>query len=384
MRIGGFAPEVVDAVLEPIVGMENPYRFRNKEQVPVGKGRDGKPVTGFYAGRTHDIVPMTECYIGAAENQQILSTILTWMKRYDVPPYDEKTHEGLIRHILLRSGVYSREIMVCIIAAAEKLPHEAQLIEALCVLPDMTSISLNTNTARNNVILGKTIRTLWGSDTIEDSLHELTVTKDGFTPSGRQVLFRISPLSFYQVNPRQTEKLYSIALDYASLTGTETVLDLYCGIGTISLFMAPHAKSVFGVEIVPDAIRDARKNTERNNIGNVIFENGQAEEVLPAYFARRRQSGNADPVDVIVVDPPRKGLDDVTIATMLKLRPKKIVYVSCDPATLARDLKKLCGTPGSLPDADILPAAYELKRVRPVDQFGHSVHVETVVLLSQT
>ena len=427
IRIGGFDADTVDAVMSPIVGMDDPFHYRNKEQVPIGTDKDGNPVCGFYAGRTHDIIPMTDCEIGAEDNRKILEAILDYMKLYEVSSYDEKTGEGLLRHVLIRNGIYSRETMVVLVVNGTKLPEEDKLVELLRVIPGVSSIILNTNTAQTNVVLGKKLRTLWGEDSIEDSLHVLEVKEEpeqtdgqaalsaaagisaddgaetsennkserskdkesklqetaeelqnevhgprlSFLPTGKQILFRISPLSFYQVNPKQTEKLYSIALSYAGLTGSEYVLDLYCGIGTISLFMAQKAREVYGIEVVPEAVRDAKINAESNGIENVLFEPGRAEEVLPAFADRRKAEGRKNPVDVIVVDPPRKGLDDVTINTMLDLSPARIVYVSCDPATLARDLKKLCGS------------GYELTKAAPVDQFGHTVHVETVCLLSK-
>ena len=317
---------------------------------------------------------------------------------------------GLTRHILIRNGIYSGQIMVCIIANDYRIPFEKELTDALRGLEfpapmGISSIVLNTNTDRTNVITGRTLRTLWGSDDIEDTLHiyqcdrgtgtashcskkatgedpgkDLTeALKEGrnddlddsrkketvFRKTEESVTFRISPLSFYQVNPRQTEKLYSLALACAGLTGEETVWDLYCGVGTISLFMARHAKKVYGVEIIPEAIENARKNAERNGIKNARFYVGKAEEVLPNYVEKLKAEGKDPQIDVICVDPPRKGCDEKCIETMLEIAPRRIVYVSCDPATLARDLKKLAA------------GGYELDYVQPVDQFGHTVHVET-------
>ena len=298
IRIGGFVPEKIDAVMHPIVGMEEPWHYRNKEQVPVQQGKYG-PVTGFYASHSHTVIPMTSCCIGSPENKQILETILSWMQAHNVPAYDEETGKGLIRHILIRDGIYSGQIMVCIIANDYRLPFEKELVEALRSLEGVSSIVLNTNTERTNVITGRALRTLWGSDDIEDTLHihEVTqgsisaelsaedmtaggLTSTTFKRTEESVTFGISPLSFYQVNPRQTEKLYSLALNCAGLTGSETVWDLYCGVGTISLFMARHAKKVCGVEIIPEAIENARMNAERNGIENATFYVGKAEEVL--------------------------------------------------------------------------------------------------------
>jgi len=256
----------------------------------------------------------------------------------------------------------------------EYLENQDRLIEALTAIEGMTSISVSINTERTNVIMGKEIHLLWGKSAIQDVIHVRDMEKEGYPFTGQQLSFHISPLSFYQVNPVQTEKLYSLALQYADLTGNETVWDLYCGIGTISLFLATKAKQVYGVEVVPQAIQDAKENAIRNRIDNTEFFVGKAEEVLPEYYVRKnaekKESADMTHPDVIVVDPPRKGCDAACLETMLKMAPERIVYVSCDSATLARDVKIL------------YEGGYELKKVRPVDQFGHTVHVETVCLLS--
>ncbi len=364
IRIGGFDKELVDRIMEPIVGMENPYHYRNKAQFPVGTDKDGNLITGFYAGRTHDIIANTDCALGVKENRQILEAVLRYMRESSITAYDEKTGKGIVRHILIRKGFASGEIMVCLVTNTLKpLPAKDRLIELLRETPGMTSVSVSINTERTNVIMGKEVRTIWGKDTITDTIH-VRDTSD-FSLTDKAISFHISPLSFYQVNPLQTEKLYSLALEYAGLTGKETVWDLYCGIGTISLFLAGSAKRVCGVEIVPQAIEDARKNAEFNGITNVEFFAGKAEEVLPDKY---EQEGIH--ADVIVVDPPRKGCDEACLNTMLKMQPQRIVYVSCDSATLARDLKVLCD------------GGYEIVRGRAVDQFGGTVHVETCVLLS--
>ncbi len=377
IRLGGFAEEEIDAVMEPIVGMQDnpngPWRYRNKAQVPVGySGRQpGRVVAGFYAGRTHSIIPMTDCMLGEEINREIIDRVLTYMEIHRVPPYDEESGKGLVRHILIRNGKFSGQIMVCLVVNGESLPFEADLVDHLSGVPGMTSIVLNTNTERTNVILGRQLRTLWGHDEIEDTLQVYDISADGtFVPSGESVTFRISPLSFYQVNPEQTQKLYSLAMHYAGLKGKETVWDLYCGVGTISLFMARRAGKVCGVEIIPEAIENAKQNAARNGIENVEFFVGKAEEVLPAYMQTRKEAGEDPDIDVICVDPPRKGCDAKCLETILDIRPERVVYVSCDPATLARDLRIL---------AD---GGYRLQKVRPVDQFGHTVHVETVCLLT--
>ena len=370
LRIGGFSEAEVDRVMEPVVGMENPLRYRNKAQYPFGTDKQGNPITGFYAGRTHSIISNTECYLGREENREILQTILDYMKEYHVNAYDEETGKGLIRHALIRTGFYTGEIMVCLVInykgkQESYLPRQDKLLEKLALIKGMTSVSVSINTERTNVIMGKEIHTIWGSDTITDKIRVRDTGKEDMPYTGEELTFSISPLSFYQVNPMQTEKLYSLALEYAGLTGKESVWDLYCGIGTISLFMALRAKEVYGVEIIPQAIDDARQNAVRNHISNAEFFVGKAEEVLPAAYEKEESHP-----DVIVVDPPRKGCDEKCLDTMLKMAPFRIVYVSCDSATLARDLKLLCA------------GGYRLERVRPVDQFAHTVHVETVCLLS--
>lgn len=383
LRIGGFTAEQVDAVMEPIAGMQEPWHYRNKAQFPVGYDREGNLITGFYAGRTHNIIANTDCALGTVENKLILEAVLSYMRENHVTAYRENTGEGLVRHVLIRTGFTSGQIMVCLVVNGKKLPAEEKLTEALLNIPftstggngqnqRITSISISINREKSNVIMGKDIRVLWGSRCIQDTLCGLT--------------FNISPLSFYQVNPYQTEKLYGLALEYAELTGKETVWDLYCGIGTISLCMAKKARQVYGVEVVPQAIEDARENARMNQIGNVEFYEGKAEEVLTAFYAQAgpgeqlagkegnaKESGCGDKLhpNVIVVDPPRKGCDEKCLETMLRMKPERIVYVSCDSATLARDLRVLCD------------GGYELQRVRGVDQFGGTVHVETCVLLSK-
>ena len=372
IRIGGFAPELIDEVMEPIVGMEEPLRYRNKAQYPIGTDKEGNLVAGFYAGRTHSIIANTDCLLGAQENKEILEVILSYMRQNHVTVYEEASSKGLVRHVLIRKGFTSGELMVCLVinlkGKREKsgyLPAQEKLIKSLTKISGMTSISVSINTENTNVIMGKEVHTIWGSDRIRDTIHVRDTLHD-FSLTEKGITFSISPLSFYQVNPIQTEKLYSLVLEYAGLTGRETVWDLYCGIGTISLFLAGRAKQVYGVEIVPQAIEDARENAANNGIKNAEFFVGKAEEVLPEKYKKEGIFA-----DVIVVDPPRKGCDADCLATMLKMQPERIVYVSCDSATLARDLRVLCD------------GGYEVRRVRGVDQFGMTVHVETVVLLSQ-
>lgn len=352
IRIGGFSPEHIDACMEPIIGMEDPWHYRNKAQFPFGYDKEGNVVTGFYAGRSHNIIANTDCALGVEENKTVLETILAYMKKYGVSAYDETSGKGLIRHVLIRKGFASGQLMACVVINGNKLPEEKTLAEELWKIPGMTSVSINVNTERTNVILGKKVRVLKGKEKIEDTIGD--------------VVFRISPLSFYQVNPIQTKKLYGQALEYAGLTGEETVWDLYCGIGTISLFLAKKAKKVYGVEIVPEAIADAKENAARNGITNAEFFVGKAEEVLP-----RKYEEEGVYADVIVVDPPRKGCDEKCLETMVRMRPERIVYVSCDSATLARDLKYL-GEMG-----------YEVRKWRGCDMFPGTVHVECIALIQR-
>ena len=346
-RIGGFT----DIPMEPIIGMDELFHYRNKAQFPVGRNKEGKIVTGFYAGRTHNIIENRDCALGVAENKEVLDRVIAHMEKYGIEPYNEATGKGLVRHVLIRYGYFTKEVMVCLILNGNKIPKEEQLVKSLCEIPGMTSITINVNKKHSNVILGEEIRLLWGQEYITDRIGDIS--------------YQISPLSFYQVNPMQTQKLYAKALEYADLHGQETVWDLYCGIGTISLFLAQKAKFVRGVEIVPAAIENAKENAKLNGLENTEFFVGKAEEVLPREYKK-----NGVHADVIVVDPPRKGCDETLLETMIEMNPERIVYVSCDSATLARDLKYLC------------ERGYELRKVCPVDQFGMTVHVETVVLLS--
>ena len=346
-RIGGFT----DIPMEPIIGMDELFHYRNKAQFPVGRNKEGKIVTGFYAGRTHNIIENRDCALGVAENKEVLDRVIAHMEKYGIEPYNEATGKGLVRHVLIRYGYFTKEVMVCLILNGNKIPKEEQLVKSLCEIPGMTSITINVNKKHSNVILGEEIRLLWGQEYITDRIGDIS--------------YQISPLSFYQVNPMQTQKLYAKALEYADLHGEETVWDLYCGIGTISLFLAQKAKFVRGVEIVPAAIENAKENAKLNGLENTEFFVGKAEEVLPREYKK-----NGVYADVIVVDPPRKGCDETLLETMVEMNPERIVYVSCDSATLARDLKYLC------------ERGYELRKVCPVDQFGMTIHVETVVLLS--
>lgn len=356
MRIGGFSPEEIH--MEPIMGMEKPFHYRNKAQFPVGTDKEGNLVTGFYAGRTHSIISNRRCYLGVEINEKILDIIMEYMTRNHISAYDEAKGKGLVRHVLIRSGFISGELMVCLVINGTKLPYSEQLVKELTKIPGMTSISININREKTNVILGREVKVLWGQEYITDSIGSVS--------------YQISPLSFYQVNPVQTKKLYEKALEFADLKGNETVWDVYCGIGTISLFLAQKAKQVYGVEIVSAAIEDARRNARLNQIENAEFFVGKAEEVLPGFYEEysRTHPGENARADVIVVDPPRKGCEESVLDTMVKMQPERIVYVSCDSATLARDLRILCDK------------GYRIDRCVGCDMFPQTVHVETVCLLS--
>lgn len=351
-RIGGL--QGIEEKMEPIYGMDEPFYYRNKAQFPVGTDKEGNLVTGFYAGRTHHIIDCTHCVIQHPVNESILLKVLDYMKKNKISAYDEKTNHGLVRHIMTRVGFVTGEIMVCLVINGKKkdLRNLYQLVDSLKEIDGMTSICVNINKEKTNKILGNKIETVYGPAYIYDYIGD--------------VKYQIGSLSFFQVNPKQTKVLYEKAMEYANLHGQETVWDLYCGIGTISLFLAQKAKEVYGVEIVKEAIDDAKFNAQMNGFDNAKFFVGKAEEVLPREYEK-----NGVYADVIVVDPPRKGCDAKLLDTMVKMAPKRIVYVSCDPATLARDLKIL-GENG-----------YQVEKVSVVDQFSHSSHVESVCLLSK-
>lgn len=371
LRIGGLT-EGADYEMCEILGMDTPFRYRNKAQYPVGEDKDGNIVMGFYAGHTHSIIacPDDDCMLGHSDNAFILNAVKEWMKEYRVRAYNENIHKGTVRHVLIRTGYHTDEVMVCLVTK-KMLRKEAAdgLVKAIQKLKlNVASLVVNINKEDTNVILGKECITLYGRPYIEDYIGDIK--------------FQISPLSFYQVNPKQTEVLYNKAIEFAGLKGNESVWDMYCGIGTISLFLAKKAGKVYGVEIVPQAIEDAKNNAKINNIDNAEFFVGKAEEVVPAFYKKQTgvQSDNDSTdskeydmtrPDVVVVDPPRKGCDKKLLDTIVSMTPDRIVYVSCDSATLARDLKLL------------VEYGYKVEKVQPVDQFGNTVHVETVCLLSK-
>ena len=347
--------DVSDTEICDTVGMNPPERYRNKMVFPIGKKADGRICGGFYAPKSHHIISLFDCRLGDSFASQCLAAVLSYIKKYQVSVYDEKTHKGLIRRLFVRCGYHSKEAMLVISANGSALPKEDALIRSLLSVSQedyhIKSILLNENRERNNLVLGEKNRVLYGNPTIFDTLCGIA--------------FEISPNSFYQVNPVQTEKLYQTALDFAELNGKETVLDLYCGIGTISLCAARRAARVIGVEIVPQAIENAKQNAERNHIQNAEFYTGDA-QIISEKLLREGFSP-----DVIFLDPPRKGCDAKTIESVLTMNPKRIVYVSCNPSTLARDLQTLAAN------------GYALIKVQPVDMFPHTLHVECVVLMSR-
>ncbi len=370
-RIGGI--KNAGDLMEEAHGMENPFHYRNKMQFPVAYDKEGRACLGFYAGHTHSLISLSDCAIGHPVNSVIIEIVKNYIDKFGVSIYNEETSTGLVRHILTRVGFSTGELMVCVIANGTKLPYSEVLTDMLrdgiskwssdnsdngCFKKDtkieFKSLMLNINREKTNKILGDTSKVLWGQSYITDYIGD--------------VRFHISPQSFYQVNPLQTKRLYEKALEYANLSGMETVWDMYCGIGTISLFLSRKAKEVFGVEIVPQAIEDANRNADLNEITNAKFFVGKAEEIVPQIYSRNEAGSHAD---VVVVDPPRKGLDEKLLKTLAMMSPKRLVYVSCDPATLGRDLKYLTGE------------GFKLERVAVFDQFSHSTHVESVCLLSR-
>ena len=356
LRIGEVPTEILDEAMESILGCEKEYHYRNKAQFPFGTDKEGNPICGFYARRSHDIIPTTECALGMSINKTILEAVLDFQKKCDVTSYDEGTGKGIIRHVLIRSSKDEKEHMVCVVINTDQLPNASVIVESLSHIEGVASISVNINKKNTNVVLGDKTVTLWGKDTILDTIEG---------DDGTVLTFEISPQSFFQVNPTQTGKLYSIAQEYADLRGGETVWDLYCGIGTISLFMAKKAGRVIGVEIIDKAIEDAKENAKRNGLSNTEFLVGKAEEIAPELLKR----GDAAHPEVVVVDPPRKGCDEGCLSAILIAKPERIVYVSCDSATLARDVKFLRAN------------GYEIKRFRAVDQFAKTPHTEACVKL---
>ncbi len=336
--------------VKPTLGMENPLHYRNKAQYPIGVNKNGEPVIGVFANRTHEVIPMEKCLIQNPISEEIAKTVLEFIKKNKISVYNEKTVKGLFRHIVIKFGIKTNEIMCILVINGEKIPKENELVESLTQkYHNIKTIVKNINTKNTNVILGKENINIYGNGYIEDKLGEYT--------------FKISPLSFYQVNPVQAERLYNIGVEAAKIAKNDIVFDLYCGIGTISLFMAKYAKKVYGVEIVEQAIKDAKENAKINNVDNTEFIAGDTEIVLDDLINNK----NIIP-DVVMVDPPRKGLDNKSIDNILKIKPDRFVYISCNPATLVRDLAKFEET-------------YEVKEIQPVDMFPFTSHVECVAVL---
>ena len=344
-RIG----KLEDVVVHPALGMEEPFRYRNKAQFPIQKV-DGSPVIGFYKKKSHDIIPTDQCIIQHDVNDKIIKIIKTYIRAYKVSVYDEKTHTGVLRHLVTKVGFTSKEVVVVLVANGRKLPYLNELASVLKEnIPGFKTLVVNVNREKTNVILGNENRVIYGDGKINDNIGDL--------------VFEISPLSFFQVNPVQTEVLYNKALEYAALGENDTVFDIYCGIGTISLFLAQRAKKVYGIEIVEEAIKDAKRNAEINNLDNVEFYVGKAEDVVPEMYKQGKRA------NVVVVDPPRKGCDEKVLDTIVSMQPDRVVYVSCNPSTLARDL------------AYLNEKGYKSLEVQPVDMFPHSVHIENVALI---
>lgn len=340
-----------ETVIHDTIGMDYPWRYRNKSQLPVGKDKNNKTIMGYYRQRSHDIIDMDSCLIQDEKQQELMNDIKQWLNELNVSIYNEKNKKGLLRHVVIRTSRYTNEVMIIFVTNGSKFKEAETLVHRLTELyPNITSIKQNINNSHSNVIMGKQSMTLYGKDKITDQLSE--------------TIFEISDQSFYQINSVQTEKLYQKAIDYAQLSGNEIVLDTYCGIGTIGLYMASVAKHVYGVEIVPSAIQDAKQNALINHFDNTTFECGKAEEVIIEW----KQKG-IEP-DVIMVDPPRKGCDQVFIETLLELAPKRIIYISCNPSTQQRD-------------AQLLANLYHLKEITPVDMFPHTTHIETVALFER-
>jgi 23S rRNA (uracil1939-C5)-methyltransferase len=346
-RIGGLP----DVTVKKTLGMKDPMNYRNKAQFPVGAGKDG-PVAGFFARRSHDIVETPYCGIQHPLSDKTKDIVLCFMREHKIPAYDEYTGKGLIRHIVTKIAFGTGEVMVIIVTTRPEIPQKSKLISLLKEeIPGLTSVILNVSPKKGNVILGNRNITLYGRDTIQDRLGDLS--------------FEISPLSFYQVNPVQTKLLYEKTIEYANLTGQETTYDIYCGIGTIALFAARKSGMVIGIEVVPEAVEAAKRNAANNEIRNVEFYTGQAEKVFPELFAMGKTA------DVVFIDPPRKGCDEALLKTLVDMAPGRIVYVSCNPATLARDLKYLTAN------------NFKVEEVQPVDMFPWTEHVECVVLITR-
>ncbi len=348
-RIGKIEnPNVLDTL-----GMQYPYYYRNKAQIPVGTDENNKPVMGFYKKNTHDIVPIDTCYVQDKINDDVIEIVKSYITKYSVSLYDEKTHKGNLRQVITKIGYNTNQIMIILVTAKKELPHQKEIIEMLRDrLPNIRTVVQNINLDKTNVIMGKKNNILYGDGIIEDTINNL--------------VFEISPHSFYQVNPLQTKVLYDKALELADISKDDIVFDIYCGIGTISLLLAKKAKHVCGIEIVEQAIENAEINAKKNNIDNTSFYAGKAEIVLPKLYEDGIRA------DIVVVDPPRKGCDEIVLKTIADMNPKKIVYISCNPSTLARDVEILSQN------------GYIMQIAQPVDMFSHTMHVEAIILMTRS
>ena len=336
--------------VQKTLGMENPYYYRNKAQYPVGKNSEGKAQIGVFANRTHEIIPIQECYMQNKKSQEVAKFVIEFINANNISVYNEKTRKGLVRHIVTKVGVKTNEIMCVLVINGKEIPKEKELVtEVTKKFPEVKTIVKNINTQNTNVVMGKENIVIYGSGYIKDQLGKY--------------IFKISPHSFYQVNPIQAENLYNIGVQAANISKNDIVFDLYCGIGTISLFMAQYAKKVYGIEIVEQAIQDAKENAKINNIENAEFIAGDVENVLDDLIKIKKVIP-----DVIMIDPPRKGMDNKSVENILNIKPKKLVYISCNPATLVRDLAKF-------------EEEYEVKTIKPVDMFPFTSHVECVAVL---
>lgn len=346
-RIGG-----LDIVVTDMIGADNEFRYRNKMIFPIGCDNKGNKVCGFYRERSHDIIPLEDCYLGDSINAKIISCVMEFIDKYKISVYNEQTHKGVVRRLFIRKGYHTNEIMVVLSINAKTLPHFDEFAKTLSgVFSDIKSIILNFNTKKSNAVLGESNAVIYGKETIDDYLCSMK--------------YEISPNSFYQVNPEQTEKLYAKAIELANIGKDDNVMDLYCGIGTISLCAAKKAKKVIGVEIVEQAILNARKNAEENGIKNVEFYASDASGIVPKLIK------NGEKPDIVILDPPRKGSDEITLGAIISAKPKRIVYVSCNPATLARDLRFLCDN------------GYNVKEVYGADLFPQTVHCEVICVVEK-
>ena len=337
--------------VQPVLGMEEPYYYRNKAQYPIGIDSSGQPTMGVFANRTHEIIPIHNCFIQNQKTQKIAKFIIDYIKENKISVYNEQTKNGLFRHIVVKVGIKTDEVMCILVINGKEIPNENMLVkEIISYFPEIKTVVKNINTKDTNVILGKDNVNLYGDGYIKDKLGKYT--------------FKISPLSFYQVNPIQAERLYQVGVEVAKITKEDVVFDLYCGIGTISLFMSQYAKKIYGIEIIDEAVQMAVDNANLNQVHNVEFLAGDVERLLDELIYKKMVVP-----DIVMIDPPRRGMDNKSIENLLRIKPKRLVYISCNPATLVRDLSKF-------------ECIYEVNSIKPVDMFPFTSHIETVTLLT--